>query len=127
MSSKGRLQLLAYVLIVSMAVAGFFIQHTQSSKIERARRETTYQTCLSGNDSRAILSDLLTLAINQPAVDYSKFSAYTDLDPNLKKFLSQVAAYQGTPEASGAIRDYIKERLPQRDCATYLAGATTAG
>jgi adenylate cyclase len=89
---------LAYAVIVINQVVGFFMLDGAISELDKnqaadltraiqAEIDDDYQTCLRGNDSRAITREVVILATEGNGIDLTGVSGFERLEPEVQAFL----------------------------------------
>lgn len=111
----------AYILMVLMAALFGFLISKQSNDFQSglaSSREVDYATCLTGNDTRKVLADLL-IAAGQGTVNADDTFSFTLLDLNTQRYLLEIEKVRAS---DSTLRDYIVHQLPQKDCTPLLKG-----
>lgn len=114
------LRTLAYVVLCVATAYALYLTRRHSEQLNRQAITDQYLTCLSSNDTRMVLADLLALSATQPPPDYTKVPSFDALDPETKAFLLDVTNRSRSggadTEAANRLREFVREKLPQRDC-----------
>lgn len=110
-------RLAAYLLVVIMGAYGLFITNQNTDDIKRQAQTDQYLSCINSNETRDTLADLLAAAgTGTTPIDYTKIPSFADLLPQTQKFLIDYAAAIRANGNQTGLRDFIRDRLPQRDC-----------
>ena len=120
---KHSLQPIAWLLIVMMGAMGMLGLAKTIHDQQRDRRAADYNNCLTGNDTRRVISDLIAIALqNNDEFDYRSIPSFANLPPEMKQYLIDLSDLQRQGQSTEAIRDYVRSQLPQRNCEPLLDG-----
>ena len=72
-------------------------------------------SCIDRRNARQAVRDLVIIATDAPAPDYSRFPSFSELDPAMQDFLKEVSAAAQTGTLSD-FRARALEKLPPEQC-----------
>lgn len=122
---RARRSLAAFLFVVLVGAYGLYAEHQNSDRDRENARRIDYTSCLTANDSRKTLADLISLTVTDaPPFDYSRVASFAAIDVTMQNFLKDLSTFNTTNSGSSreAMRKYANERLPQRDCNPLLDG-----
>lgn len=110
------LRALSYVFVVAVLAFAIRSLQDQSDQIARNAVERRYQDCLASNDTRQMVSDLATITLSNPPINYPALSSWADLDPSVKALFIEIIALSPSRLAIPKLQQFVNDHQPARDC-----------
>lgn len=120
--------LLGFAFIVLIGAWANYKSYQNAGHLSDESVTREYQTCLSANDGRRALKDVISIATAQGVtVDLSLLPSYPDLDPPTKSFIDELNRVLNSSSASDSsaarLQAFSTTKLELRDCEKILAAA----
>lgn len=113
---------LAWLLVVLVGAYSFYLGQRNDNRILQESRNREYNACVSSNDGRRALRDVIDIATvtGAPGLDLTKLPSFPRLGKETQDWIKELNAILTAPQsetsAAARLRVFSDERLFLRNC-----------